>query len=99
MADFPRTILPAEVSIPSFPGSFQSWGQSGKGQLRDSLAVGRIWEEILDRTSEMRRKFVRTPVNSNLLRNRYGVLAGGKLYLDHIALGCLSMVGHKSCVH
>jgi len=45
MADWPRTIIPVKLTFPKFPGGLDSWGQSGKGQFRDTLEVGRQWEE------------------------------------------------------
>jgi len=45
MPTWPRTIIPVSMTVPSFPGGLDSWGQSGKGQFRSTLAVGREWEE------------------------------------------------------
>jgi len=45
MADFPRTIIPARVSAFELPGSFKSWGRTGKVQTRSLGAKGRSWME------------------------------------------------------
>jgi len=46
MPTWPRTICPTQVSFPRFPGGLDSWGESGKGQVRSIMAVGRVWEEV-----------------------------------------------------
>lgn len=45
MADFPRTIEPNGVSTPAFPGGLESYGQTGAGQQRATISMGRVWEE------------------------------------------------------
>ena len=45
MADFPRTIIPRRVSAFELPGSFKSWGRTGKVQTRSLGAKGRLWME------------------------------------------------------
>lgn len=45
MADFPRTVPPANVTLPKVPGPLQSIGQSGKVQTRAINAIGRTWTE------------------------------------------------------
>lgn len=45
MADFPRTIVPASVSLPHIPGGLVSLGRTGKVQLRSEISAGRIWQE------------------------------------------------------
>lgn len=37
---------PRLTTPPRFPGSLQSWGQSGKGQMRAVKAMGRTWQEV-----------------------------------------------------
>lgn len=46
MADWPRTIKPRTMTLPRFPSAASSWGHSGKGQFRDLIAAGRMWEEV-----------------------------------------------------
>jgi len=45
MGAFNRLIVPNGSSYPKFPTGFESWGQSGKGQFRDAMQVGRTWQE------------------------------------------------------
>lgn len=45
MADFPRAIEPTESTPFFMPGALQSWGQSGKGQHRSTMQMGRQWLE------------------------------------------------------
>lgn len=45
MADFPRTIPPATVTLPSVPGGLVSIGRTGKVQLRSEVSAGRTWQE------------------------------------------------------
>ena len=46
MADFDRTYaVPSGSTWPKFPTGLESWGQSGKPQLRTTTQVGRTWEE------------------------------------------------------
>lgn len=47
MANFPRATgaLPILASVPQFPVGLQSWGQSGKGQMRAVQNMGRTWTE------------------------------------------------------
>ena len=63
MPDWPRTIKPSRQTIPRFPGAASSWGGSGKGQTRDLIAAGRIWEEwypILEYDDEDARALITT---------------------------------------
>jgi hypothetical protein len=46
MADFPRTLPPASVTLPVVPGGLVSIGRTGKVQLRSEVAGGRVWQEI-----------------------------------------------------
>jgi hypothetical protein len=45
MPAWPRAIRPNGSSPPLYPGGLQSWGLSGKGQLRAIGNAGRIWTE------------------------------------------------------
>ena len=46
MADFNRDYaVPSGSTWPKFPTGLDSWGQSGKPQLRTTTQVGRTWEE------------------------------------------------------
>ena len=46
MADFNRDYaVPSGSTWPKFPTGLDSWGQSGKPQLRSVNQVGRTWEE------------------------------------------------------
>src|SRR3990172_466902 len=46
MADFNRDYaVPSGSTWPKFPTGLDSWGQSGKPQLRKTTQVGRTWEE------------------------------------------------------
>lgn len=45
MASWPRDILPQSVTPFIMPGALQSWSQSGKGQHRATVQIGRIWTE------------------------------------------------------
>jgi len=45
MAAFNRLKIPNGSTYPKFPAGFESWGQSGKGQFRDAMKVGRTWNE------------------------------------------------------
>lgn len=45
MTDFNRTFNPRQTTWPRFPAGLDAWGQSGKGQFRSFLEVGRTWEE------------------------------------------------------
>ena len=45
MPTFPRTILPAEASLPRHPTGLRAFGETGKGQLRAITQVGRSWTE------------------------------------------------------
>ena len=45
MADFPRTIPPASVTLPHVPGGLVSRGRTGKAQLRSEVSAGRVWQE------------------------------------------------------
>ena len=61
MADFPRTIIPARTSAFQLPGSFKSWGRSGKVQTRTLGASGRSWEEefpTMDVEAQATREFL-----------------------------------------
>lgn len=46
MADFPRTIVPREVSPFRVPTGLVSRGSTGKDQLRSIVAMGREWDEL-----------------------------------------------------
>uniref|UniRef100_A0A6M3K2U9 Putative capsid protein n=3 Tax=viral metagenome TaxID=1070528 RepID=A0A6M3K2U9_9ZZZZ len=46
MADFPRTIPPASVTMPHVPGGLVSTGRTGKVQLRSEVSAGRVWQEM-----------------------------------------------------
>lgn len=48
MARFPRLAgaLPRLVTPPRFPSAMQSWGTTGKGQMRATQNMGRTWTEI-----------------------------------------------------
>lgn len=46
MADFPRTVEPMQSSVPSFPGGEESYGHTGKAQQRNTISMGREWEEV-----------------------------------------------------
>lgn len=45
MTAFPRTYWPAEATWPVGPAVMASRGLSGKTQLRDTGAIGRVWTE------------------------------------------------------
>lgn len=45
MGAFNRLIVPDGSVYPKFPMGFDSWGQSGKGQFRDAMQIGRTWTE------------------------------------------------------
>lgn len=47
MPVFPRATraLSRYATVPRFPEAMQSWGQSGKGQLRSTVSIGREWSE------------------------------------------------------
>lgn len=45
MVAFNRLKTPNGSTYPKFPLGFDSWGQSGKGQFRDAMQVGRTWTE------------------------------------------------------
>ena len=46
MADFPRTLKPASVTLPAVPGGLVSRGRTGKVQLRSEVSAGRVWQEV-----------------------------------------------------
>lgn len=48
MAKFPRLpgALPRLATPPRFPSAMQSWGATGKGQIRAVQNMGRVWTEI-----------------------------------------------------
>ena len=98
MPDWPRTIKPARQTIPRFPGAASSWGGSGKGQTRDLIAAGRIWEEwypILEYDDEDARALI-TTINDywrngtsfdieNYLLNTQNGVGGGTPLVDGAA--------------
>lgn len=45
MASWPRDIIPQQASPFLMPGAMQSWSQSGKGEHRSTVQIGRIWSE------------------------------------------------------
>ena len=51
MSDFNRIFNPYKHSRPKFPTGLDSWGQSGKGQFRSFLEVGRTWDETYSKMS------------------------------------------------
>lgn len=46
MADFNRIFNPISTTWPKFPTGLDSWSLSGKGQFRNTMQVGRTWEEV-----------------------------------------------------
>lgn len=63
---FPRTIKPAAVTVPVFPGPLVSVSHSGKVNTRTTLQVGRRWDELFNfKYDENGREFV------TLLNNFY----------------------------
>jgi hypothetical protein len=42
---FPRTVYPRSATWPKAPTGLSSFGQSGKGQFRSTMQVGRVWTE------------------------------------------------------
>lgn len=46
MANYPRAIEPTESTPFFMPGALQSWGQSGRGQHRSTMQMGRSWLEV-----------------------------------------------------
>jgi hypothetical protein len=46
MPAWPRTIIPTKVGAFQMPGALQAWSLSGKGQLRATMAAGRMWTEV-----------------------------------------------------
>lgn len=70
MPVFPRAAkaMPRLVTPPRFPQAMQSWGQSGKGQMRSTGILGREWEEtypVLDTALPAVRALV-TAINRGL---------------------------------
>lgn len=45
MADFNRIFNPITTTWPKFPTGLDSWSLSGKGHFRNTMQVGRTWEE------------------------------------------------------
>lgn len=71
MADFDRIIQPNKVTYPIMIPGQDSWGQSGKPQLRTTNQVGRTWTEEYPpmRASEANTRKFLAYIN-NLWRNR-----------------------------
>lgn len=46
MPTFPRTVEPRTATIPRVPTGLRSLGQTGGVQLRSTLQIGRMWEEV-----------------------------------------------------
>lgn len=88
MAAWPRDILPQHSSSFIMPGALQAWSQSGKGQHRATVQVGRIWSETYPpfaSTGAFGRKLIAT-IN-NLWRNGTAFTIDHRSYLTPNGLG------------